>query len=140
MGKRIDNLTCHCQKMTCSARNVAAFYNEVLKESGITLRQYFLLFTVGAHPGCSVRELGEYTDLDRSTLSRSLKPLIDRAYLCDRREEGARDRKLFLTQEGEKVSSLAGDLWKEAQRKYEEKLGKDNVRELERILALMQDL
>ena len=92
MGKRIDDTTCHCLKMRRSAWNVVSFYDRMLKPAGITVGQYSLLNGIEEHDGCNISELGMWTELDRSTLVRSLKPLFKAGLICDRKEAGMRDR------------------------------------------------
>lgn len=140
MGKRIDNTTCHCLKMRRSAENVIGFYDQRLQPAGITVRQYSLLKNIDENEGCSIRVLADLTDLDRSTLARSLKPLMKAGLLKDTKEIGTRDSKLILTVEGKETCSLAADLWRRAQGEFEEKLGKDKVEVLENILLELQSL
>ena len=140
MGKRIDNTTCHCLKMRRSAENVIRFYDRRLQPAGITVRQYSLLKNIDEHKGCSVRVLADCTELDRSTLARSLKPLMKAGLLEDTKGIGTRDSKLMLTEEGKETYALATGLWRQAQDKFEEKLGKNQVTVLENILAELQSL
>ena len=140
MGKRIDNTTCHCLKMRRSAGNVISFYDKVLLPSGVTVRQYSLLYSISEHDGCNVRELSEYTELDRSTLARSLKPLIKAGFIADAKDTGARDSKLSLTEQGRQVCQEAAKLWEIAQKRFEEKLGAEQVKILEDALEKLQNL
>lgn len=140
MGKRIDNTECHCLKMRRSAENVIKFYDAVLEPSGITVRQYSLLSAISNHSGCNVRVLSEAALLDRSTLARSLKPLIKSGYIRDDKATGARDSVLVLTEKGESACKQASDLWKIAQHKFEEKLSDEQLTALEEALTVLQDL
>jgi DNA-binding MarR family transcriptional regulator len=140
MGKTIANTNCHCLKMRRSAENVIRFYDGKLSPSGVTVRQYSLLRQVGLHPGCSVSELAKLTELERSTLARSLKPLFSEGYLEDRKKPGTRDRSLHLTASGKRTCIKAGRLWAEAQLEYEESLGADTVKALEDALLKLQSL
>jgi DNA-binding MarR family transcriptional regulator len=140
MGKRIDNTTCHCLKMRLSAGNVIRFYDTILSPSGITVRQYSLLNKIAEREGCSVRELSDAVQLDRSTLARSLKPLLQAGYIEDRKEKNARNSVLYLTEEGAARCKRASELWAEAQKEFEEKIGREKVKELESILELLQAL
>lgn len=140
MGKRIDNTVCHCLKMRRSAQSVVAFYDNILEPSGVTARQYSLLNAVFLNGGCNIGTLSEVTLLDRSTLSRSLKPLISAGLIDDKKPAGGRDSSLELSEKGDEVYRQAMGLWQEAQRLFEEKIGKDNVEALEEMLLLMQEL
>lgn len=140
MGKRIDNTVCHCLKMRRSAENVIHFYDSILSSTGLTVRQYSLLNQISLHKGCSVKELSEFTELDRSTLARSLKPLISEGLIEDTKELGARNSKLELTESGAIVCGQARELWLTAQKQFEEKLGCETVNSLEEILEKLQEL
>lgn len=140
MGKRIDNTICHCLKMRRSAENVIGFYDSKLEPAGITVRQYSLLKNILEHEGCSVRMLADLTCLDRSTLARSLKPLIKGGLVGDAKEIGKRDSKLFLTEHGTRICALGASLWQEAQAEFEEKLGMEQVDALEKLLLALQEL
>lgn len=140
MGKRIDNTVCHCLKMRRSAENVIQFYDTILAPCGVTVRQYSLLSAIAEHKGCNVRVLSEATLLDRSTLARSLKPLMKLGYIKDHKAAGARDSVLELTEKGINVNKEASRLWEIAQCQLESKLGKEQLTALENILTLLQEL
>ncbi|MCD7950455.1 MAG: MarR family winged helix-turn-helix transcriptional regulator [Erysipelotrichaceae bacterium] len=140
MSKRIDNTSCHCLKMRRSAGNVVQFYDSFLAPSGVTVRQYSLLNQIGQHEGCSMRVLSEATDLDRSTLTRSLKPLFQAGLIEDRKAASTRNSMLFLSEKGKNTCEEADQLWGKAQSTFEQKIGKDNVEILENMLTLLQDL
>lgn len=140
MPKRIDNTVCHCLKMRRSAENVIHFYDSILLPTGLTVRQYSLLNQISLHEECSVSQLAILTELDRSTLARSLKPLIKEGFIDDAKESGTRNSKLVLTRSGKKVCKQAGQLWDSAQKQFEERLGTDTVNTLEKILEELQEL
>lgn len=140
MGKRIDNTVCHCLKMRRSAENVIHFYDNILASSGVTVRQYSLLRAISEHSGCNVRELSEATLLDRSTLARSLKPLIQSGYIADKKASGARDRVLELTDQGVSVCKEAAGLWEIAQHQFESKFTESQLLNFEDMLTILQEL
>lgn len=126
--------------MRRSAENVIEFYDSILSSSGVTARQYSLLNAVYNHKGCNVRILSEATLLDRSTLARSLKPLMQNGYIKDCRLPGSRDKVLELTRKGVAVRNKAMLLWETAQEQFESKLGNAQLTEFEKTLELLQDL
>ena len=81
-----------------------------------------------------------WTELDRSTLVRSLKPLFKAGLICDRKEAGMRDRYLSLTDKGRQVCDLAKKLWKQAQKRFEDIVGKERVTQLEDTLQILVKL
>lgn len=140
LGKRIDDTVCHCLKMRRSAENVIRFYDNILAPSGVTVRQYSLLRAIFEHSGCNVRELSEATLLDRSTLARSLKPLIQAGYIADRKASGARDSVLELTDQGASVCKEAAGLWETAQHQFESRFTEGQLLGFENMLTLLQEL
>lgn len=140
MGKRIDNTVCHCLKLRRSAESVVRFYDGILAPSGVTARQYSLLNAVFLNSGCNIGVLSCATLLDRSTLSRSLKPLLAAGLIADKKPAGARDCSLELTEKGVDVYNRAAELWQTAQDRFEKKIGKEEVDALEKMLLLIQEL
>ena len=114
--------------------------NGKLQPSGVTAKQYFLLSQIADDGGCSVRQLSDHTKLDRSTLARTLKPLLKAGLPQDRKERGKRDSKLFLTERGERAHKDATELWRQAQSEFEQKPGMEQVEALERALETLQNL
>ena len=74
--------------------------------------------------------------LDRTTLSRNLKVLEKKGLVCDNPPIG-RQRQLMLSQEGRRVFEQAKELWQEAQRSFEDKLGPERMAQLNEILQLL---
>lgn len=140
MGKRIDNTSCHCLKIRRSAENVIHFYDTILAPLKITVRQFSLLDSIRHHDQCSIRELADDTELEKSTLARSLKPLMKMGYIIDAKEPGARNSRLTLSKQGKKLCQEASNLWQQAQERYEEKIGKDSLKQLEMLLEKLQHL
>lgn len=140
MGKPITNTSCHCTKLRRSAENLTAFYDALISPAGLTARQYSLLHGIEKGEGCTVRELAGRTELERSTLARSLKPLKAAGLVCDGKAPGARDSRLALTEQGRQACAKARRLWAAAQQQLEEKLGPEKLAALERLLEELQDL
>ena len=112
----------------------------MLSPAGVTVRQYSLLYEISAHKECSVSGLAEATELERSTLARSLKPLIKQGLVLDTKKDGKRDSKLILTEKGEDTKKQAEKLWAEAQALFEEKLGTEKLKAFEDALLELQNL
>ena len=140
MPKPIENVACHCLQFRRSTANVIEFYDRKLAPSGVSIRQYSLLKAIGNNQGCNVRQLGEVTVLDRSTLARTLKPLIRQGLVINDKAPGARDSRLVLSPRGETVRQQAADLWAQAQTEFEQVLGTKRLAALEDALLALQAL
>lgn len=87
-----------------------------------------------------MRELADAAELDRSTLSRSLKPLREQGMIADQKADGAKSSRLELTDKGRAVLEQARILWGQAQRALEEKAGKEGKEALEKVFSLLNEL
>lgn len=129
--------SCYCLRIRKASTAVAAFYDQMLSPTGLTARQCSLLFNVSLSDRCSLRELADLTELDRSTIARSLKPLFQQGHISDVSPAGARSSQLRLTRSGRKIIEQARPLLAKAQREFSKKLGKDGVEALETVLGVL---
>lgn len=140
MGKPIKNVECHYLKLFRTKQNVETIYDKHMKPSGISLGQSFLLTEILKNQGCTMNRLSEITCLDRSSISRALKPLMVANLVVDDNDPGKRDSVLMLTEEGRKAQQRAISCWKQAQKEYEEMLGEEKVREFESIMEAFENV
>ncbi len=75
----------------------------------------------------SVSELAQKMRLERSTLVRTLQPMLASGLIEDGAASGTRNRCLHLTQKGEKILSAGATLWDDAQQAFEKKIGVENL-------------
>lgn len=107
-------------------RRMTAFYEPYLLPAGLTLSQYSLLSNLSETPQ-SLSELADHLEMDRTTLTRNLAPLLERGWAGSKAGKDARRRLLFLTPEGRKVCRAAYQAWKRAQQALEKTLGRELV-------------
>ena len=131
---------CYCLRMRKASLAVSAFYNRILAPSKVTSLQYFLLASIGRLGSCSVRELADAVELDRSTLSRSLKPLREQGMVADQKVGGAKSSRLELTDQGRAALSEALELWQKAQSSLAEQIGPEGLEALEKTFAALTGL
>ena len=82
---------CYCINLRRAANAVTALYDGLLAPSASPSTSFPCWRAV--HPGTSsISELAAYTGLDRTTLTRTLKPLLSQGYLQDQSLPGARNR------------------------------------------------
>jgi DNA-binding MarR family transcriptional regulator len=58
-----------------AARLITNAYDDALRPSGLRVIQFALLAAIGAEQSVSITALARLIDMDRTTLSRNLKPL-----------------------------------------------------------------
>ena len=136
----VNTASCYCLKTRKASASITQFYNGILKPSGVTVRQFFLLQSISQAVFCSVRELSDITGLDRSTLARSLKPLYHQGLIIDNKDLGSRNSQLKLTQAGTITLKQAKQLWDKAQITFMQKIGKEGADALEKAFQALKDL
>ena len=121
-------------KLRRITRLVSRHYDAQLAASGLKTTQYSLLSTVLARGPIRPVDLAEAMDVDASTLTRNLKPLIDAGWLTLSEGADARSRLIALTDAGRAKRAEAKALWQVAQRKINELLGAAQVAALHALL------
>lgn len=131
---------CHCINLRRANNAVTKYYDRMLGPCGVTVNQYSLLINLKRMERANIAELAHHVDLDRTTLVRTIRPLLDRGLMEDLSAPGSRDRVLTVSAAGEGVLKSAVPLWERAQRDIETALGRDVVRVLGSIVEKVQAL
>lgn len=126
---------CTCLNLRRASLAITKIYDQKLSPSGLTNSQFSLLKHVKHLGPVSVSDLALEIRLDRTTLVRNLKPLENKGLIIDNSPGGTRNRQLQLTDEGVKCCDSAEVLWQEVQAYIEQKLGKDNLKNLIALLS-----
>src|ERR1700719_3573846 len=67
---------CACSQVRRLARKLSSLYDTFLSPEGLTITQYSLLANIGRAGELSHSVLAEKIGMDRTTLTRNLRPLI----------------------------------------------------------------
>lgn len=107
---------CTCTRIRRLARRVTQHYDRALAPSGLRVTQYALLATLRRRASMAIGPLADALDMDRTTLTRNLKPLVDAKLvaLAPNRDD-ARVREVRLTASGRRRHDEAKRLWRHAQ-------------------------
>lgn len=119
---------CLCTRARRAAQRMTDYYDEALQPSGISVNQYALLINIARLGECGTGELAQKLKLEKSTLVRTLKPLLAANLIADDSAAGSRKRRMRLTPEGESVLQKAIPLWQRVQNELKDRLGEDYVR------------
>lgn len=107
---------CTCARLRSLSRRITAVYNRALAPSGMRVTQYSLLSTVRRGGPVSISRLAESMDMDRTTLTRNLRPLLAAGWLRMQDDpDDARVRRVALTSKGESHLAEARTYWRRAQ-------------------------
>jgi DNA-binding MarR family transcriptional regulator len=115
--------TCACFNLRKASRIVTQHFDAILEPSGLLITQFTILVAVEMAKSGTINELAEVLGMDRTTLTRNLKPLERERWLKSEPGQDQRTRIVSLTTEGEEALAKALPLWKQAQRGVEETLG-----------------
>ncbi|MEN8177738.1 MAG: MarR family winged helix-turn-helix transcriptional regulator [Pseudomonadota bacterium] len=125
--------TCTVFNLRKAARVVTQLYEEIMKSSGILPTQFTLLVAARAGGPIVISKMAEMLVMDRTTLTRNLKPLEREGLISVAPGKiDQRSREVSLTDKGLKQLEQALPLWQEAQRRIKRELG---VSRLDRLLS-----
>jgi DNA-binding MarR family transcriptional regulator len=115
--------TCACFNLRKASRVITQHFDEILKPSGLLITQFTILVAVAMAKSGTINELAENLVMDRTTLTRNLKPMEREGWLKSEPGRDQRTRLISLTPQGEMALAKALPLWKQAQDAVEDALG-----------------
>lgn len=128
---------CVCTHMRTSSRLVTRVYDAFLRDTGLKASQLSVLAAIDCSQTVSIAELSKRLVMDRTTLSRNLKPLLA-AQLVELGEEGWRRSKFVrITTAGQQRLAAAIPLWERAQ---DDILGRFGQQRWHSVSAHLHDL
>ena len=118
-----DPTNCTCFGLRKAARAVTQMYDQALKPSGLRATQLSLLIAAERAGPRGIGELAELMVMDRTTLTRNLKPLLDKGLLENVEDADRRRRPIGITPAGREAMAQALPYWREAQSRMAGSLG-----------------
>lgn len=122
-------LGCTCFKLRKLTRAMSRLYDQHMATVGLKTTQYSVLSNAARAP-LPVAELAERLGMERTTLTRNLKPLQEAGWIELRPGADSRQRIVTITASGRDKVAEAFVVWRGAQRTFEELVGRDAVRAL----------
>ena len=121
----MNGRSCVSLNLRRAARLVSRRYDEALRSLGITVGQFSLLGVLAAKGGAPVSAVAQVLGMDRTTLTRNLRPLQARKLVTSQADpDDRRSRKLALSPAGEALFEKATPLWEKAQKDVLKRLEK----------------
>ncbi len=118
-----DVVDCTCANLRKAARVVTQAYDAALQPIGLKATQFTLLATLTKLGDAPLTRLADALVMDRTTLTRNLRPLVREGHIRIDQEEDQRVRKVSLTDAGREVFDNARPRWEQAQSKIRGTLG-----------------
>lgn len=126
---------CTCFALRRLTRTVSRLYDQHLATAGIKATQFALLRAV-QHEALPITQLAELLGMERTTLTRNLRPLQDAGLLEQSAGKDARQRLVSITAEGRDKVREAKAAWRKAQSTLQQALGDGATRALHEDIAL----
>ncbi len=122
------DLQCTCYRLRRATRRVTALYDEALAPLALTVTQMNVLVALALRGPRPMAVLAADLGMDASTMTRTLKPLLNRELVVMSPGSDRRVRRVSLTEAGNALASKAVPLWRAAQRRVEAVLRGDLAR------------
>jgi DNA-binding MarR family transcriptional regulator len=135
-----DREICACTTLRELARRATAIYDDVLGPLGLKQTQYAVLARLDGLVQCSLGELADVCNLDVTSMSRGLRPLIANGWVKAGRGKDDRTKRYELTAQGKQVARKAFALWKKAQSRLHEVIPQEHIRTLKSLSGILKEL
>lgn len=128
--------SCVCLAVRRLSRLLTQVYDAKLAPAAVTVSQFSILSALAAarSDGLSLSPLARALDMDLSTLSRTLRPLLKDGLLILAEGSDRRERRAILTKRGFQRVQQANKLWAAAQDEVLSVLGQDTHDKLARLV------
>ena len=126
---------CSCASLRGLTRRVTQVYDQALKPSGLRVTQYSILAHVAEAEDLSLTELAQRLDMDRTTLTRNLRPLERAGWIEAVAGPDRRSRSVRLSAAGSRLLKRTAPLWREAERSFRATVGEDQAARLHRLVV-----
>jgi len=106
---------CALNKLRQTSRMVTKIYAQYLQPSGLTPTQFSLMTALSLLDSATMKRLADLMMMDRTTLTRNLKPLERDGLIRTFAGQDRRLKNIALTDKGRNVLDEAFPLWEKAQ-------------------------
>lgn len=137
-ARKEDIGACACFNARSAARAITDLYDRVLAPCGLRITQFAILVAVAAGKDgklATMQDVATGLDLDPSTMTRTLRPLVGAGVVKVRAADDRRAKVLVLTKKGEAVLAEGHGLWRKAQAELRSSVGNAAFERLLRDLA-----
>ncbi|MBT4963856.1 MAG: winged helix-turn-helix transcriptional regulator [Francisellaceae bacterium] len=136
------NKECCCFNLRKVSRAITQYYDHALDSSGLRITQFTLLVALASTKAKTLTEIAESLVMDRTTLTRNLKPLEKMELISTVPSIDRRSKAYALTDKGREVFQKAFPHWEKAQNNMVKILGDEKyasiMADLDNLLELSQ--
>ena len=121
---------CLCFNLRKAARAVTQLYDAALEPAGLRATQFSLLAVLAGRDAVTITDLARAMVMDRTTLTRNLRPLEKQGLVAIAPGDDRRTREVSLTRRGRQTLKHATPCWRHAQTGMLDALGDRRARHL----------
>jgi DNA-binding MarR family transcriptional regulator len=125
---------CTCHRLRQLTRRFTRHYDACLAPAGLRVTQYSLLATLCRGGPATMSALATRMEMDRTTLTRDLRPLAGAGLVEVTPGGDARERIVSATERGRRAWRAAREGWRRAQAEVNRALGAEQVAALHELL------
>ena len=125
--------SCLCTKLRATSRKVSRTYDNALRPVGLKANQFSILVAISLLGPISITDLSEKLAMERTTLTRNLRPL-EKKGIVHIKDGYGRTRELTLTMKGTELLHEARPLWNSVQTNLVKELGEGDTEMVSRLL------
>jgi DNA-binding MarR family transcriptional regulator len=114
---------CLCFAVRRAARAVTQHYERHLRATGLRATQFSVLVRLAQTGAIPINHLATQMGLERTTLSRNLRPLVAKRWIMISEEADRRVHRVEITAKGRAIARDALPAWRKAQSSAKKKLG-----------------
>ena len=139
----MNTADCACFNLRKASRAITHLYDEVLRSTGLRTTQFTILRVLQARGEMPITQLAWELVMDRTTLTRNLRPLDKQGLLIITAGDDRRTRIVMVTARGRDTVQQALTLWEQAQTRVVESLGEARwhtmLADLSAVVALARE-
>jgi DNA-binding MarR family transcriptional regulator len=123
---------CACFNLRKAARAVTQSFDAAIRPTGLNANQLSLLAVLSGEDAITMKRLAAAVVMDRTTLTRNLRPLARQGWVQVEAGADRREREVTLTAAGRRKLAQGQRRWSDVQSRFRQSMG---GRRFERFLA-----
>jgi DNA-binding MarR family transcriptional regulator len=121
---------CVCFNLRKANRLITQIYDQALQPCGLRATQFDLLIAIQTYGPITIKRLAEKLLMHRTALARNLKPLEKKGFIKIEPGHDRRERRVRMTEAGQKALVEAYPYWDAAQRQVADALGQEQLNQI----------
>lgn len=131
---------CPVFNIRAASRIITQLFDEELKPSGLQITQFAVLVGIASAESPTMNQLAQGMVMDRTTLTRNLKPIESQGLIRIKKGEDKRTSNIELTAKGKAALQKTLPYWEKARAKVSNELGVKFVQRLLRDLSFVRTI